>query len=128
VNGTIKKSDITDSWTDSNPDAYWFRATASKSKNIATQTRWLQDASYLRLKSVVLSYTLPANLIRKVGMSKADVYLSGQNLWELSNFIYNRDPEQNTGNFLNPFEQISGPNHISYPSQRTFSVGVNLTF
>lgn len=128
VNGAIKQTDITDSWTSENTDAYWYRATSSGSKNISTQTRWLQDASYLRLKSLVLNYSLPLSLIRKVGMSKADVFISGQNLWEISNFVYNRDPEQNIGNNLDPFENVSGPNHISYPSQRTFSVGVNVTF
>jgi hypothetical protein len=126
--GAIKKTDITDSWTPDNPDAYWYAASADTRKNNTPQTRYLNDASYLRLKSVVLNYNLPTALISRIGLAKAGLFISAQNLWEISNFIYNRDPEANTGNTLDPFSLAYGPNHISYPSQRTFGIGVNLTF
>ncbi len=128
VNGVIKESDITDSWTETNTDAYWYRATSDATKNTVPQTRWLQDGSYFRLKSLIVSYSIPEGLIKKVGLSNARLFVSGQNLWEHSNFIYGRDADQNTGNNLIPNQQFYGPLVISYPSQRTFSVGVNLTF
>ena len=76
---------------------------------------WLIDGSYLRLKNVQLSYTVPERLLRNMSISKVMVYLAGTNLWTISHYKY-LDPE-------NP-----GVNNGYYPQQHTYSVGVNLTF
>ena len=76
---------------------------------------WLIDGSYLRLKNLQVSYTIPQNITRKIKVQKLMVYLAGTNLWTLSNYPY-LDPE-------NP-----GVNNGYYPQQHTYSVGVNMTF
>ena len=76
---------------------------------------WLVDGSYLRLKNLQLSYTVPQSITSKIKVSKLMVYLAGTNLWTLSHYKY-LDPE-------NP-----GVNNGYYPQQHTYSVGVNMTF
>lgn len=76
---------------------------------------WIVDGSYIRLKNLQLSYTLPQKVISKLKVSKMMVYLAGTNLWTLSHYKY-LDPE-------NP-----GVNNGYYPQQHTYSLGVNMTF
>jgi len=76
---------------------------------------WLVDGSYLRLKNLQLSYTVPEKISSRAKISKLMVYLAGTNLWTLSHYKY-LDPE-------NP-----GVNNGYYPQQHTYSIGVNLTF
>ena len=58
----------------------------------STSSRFLEDGSFFRLRNVTLSYNLPENLLKKVGMSSARVYLSGDNVLTLSRFS-GMDPE-----------------------------------
>jgi TonB-linked SusC/RagA family outer membrane protein len=106
---------LTDSWTPENRDAY-FPETQIGGRNFVSQTRYLQDASYIRLKSLNVSYDLPQGLTDKMGFSNIKIYLAGQNLWEASNIRKPLDPEY-------VFD-----NSIDYPLLRTYSMGLSLTF
>lgn len=77
--------------------------------------KWVRDGSYIRLKNLQLSYTLPQNITRKARLSRVMVYLAGTNLFTITKFPY-IDPE-------NP-----GLTNGYYPQQRTYSFGLNLTF
>jgi TonB-linked SusC/RagA family outer membrane protein len=108
-----------DRWTPETPDGYfpkYYLTSAQNTKNQVTQTKYMQDASYLRFKNLQAGYTLPKNLLNKVGISKLRVYISGENLATLTDFIKSIDPE-----FLSNRGLI-------YPLQRTWSVGLNLSF
>ncbi|MDO5979019.1 TonB-dependent receptor [Flavivirga spongiicola] len=109
-----------DAWTPENTDAYLPRYTTGTGYNFSTQTRFLQNASYLRLKNLTLGYSLPQAVIEKLGMTKLRVYFAGQNLWETTKLKVPWDPEATDG-----FNSGSGK---SYPFQRSYSFGVNLTF
>lgn len=85
------------------------------SNNDVLSDWWMIDGSYIRLKNVQLSYTLPEKITRKIRMSNAMIYIAGTNLFTLSHYPY-LDPE-------NP-----GITNGYYPQQRTFSLGLNLTF
>ena len=87
------------------------------SKNTTTQTAFLQDASYIRLKNLQIGYTLPENLTKKIGISRVRVYVSGENLWTGSKLSKQFDPET-----------IGQWNGNGYPLSRTLSGGVSLTF
>jgi hypothetical protein len=106
----INRSWVNDSWSPENPDAYWPEAQLGK-KNYVPQTRFLQDVSYIRLKSATLSYKLPRKIIDKVGMKGARFYLSGFNLWEKHSA---REP-------LDPEYIYKGS--IDYPLSRSFAIG-----
>jgi len=79
----------------------------------------LQDGAYLRLKNIVLGYTLPQSLTRRAKIEKLRVYFSGNDIWEWSKIKDNWDPEQ-TAN-------VSGGSQ-RYPFYRLLTFGVNVTF
>ncbi len=103
-----------DYWREDNQDAYWPRLYSGNSFNYHASDRWVQDASYIRLKNLQLGYSIP---LKKWNIEKCRVYISGQDLWEHSNMLKVFDPE--VGN------QPSAGN--TYPFFRTWSIGLNLT-
>jgi TonB-linked SusC/RagA family outer membrane protein len=79
------------------------------------QTRYLQDASFLRVKNVTLGYTLPASLVSRWHITRLRVYASGENLLTFDHIaIPGNDPER----FDNAF----------YPFTKVISLGLNLNF
>ena len=103
-----------DYWTEDNQDAYWPRLFVSNDFNYKPSDKWLQDASYLRLKNVTLGYTIPG--IKKY-VNSVRVYVTGNDLWEHTKLLKVFDPE--AGNNV-------GRNY--YPFFRTWAFGVNVTF
>lgn len=117
----ITEGNMYDHWTEENPDAYFPRMKAyvaelGDRECGVVQTRYLQNAAYIRLKNVTIGYTLPKELMDKVGIERLRFFLSGDNLGELSGLYkhYDADPE--------------ALGSISYPFQRSYSLGLNLTF
>ncbi|MDR3339979.1 MAG: SusC/RagA family protein, partial [Candidatus Symbiothrix sp.] len=111
-----------DRWTPETPNGYFPKyylnnTTSGNAKNQVVQTKYLQDASYLRFKNLQIGYTIPARLLNKAGISKLRVYVSGENLATITDFVKTIDPE---------FATLS--RGIGYPLQRTWSVGLNLNF
>lgn len=122
--GHVEEYFITDSWSENNRDAYFAapHISTSDKKNIQTQSRFLQNAGYIRLKNIMLSYDLPARLLEQTGLGQARIYFSGMNLWEYSPIRKPLDPEsiQNT--------TFDANGAIEYPLQRIFSMGLSVTF
>nr|NQU93309.1 SusC/RagA family TonB-linked outer membrane protein [Bacteroidota bacterium] len=83
--------------------------------NSRASTRFIEDGSYLRLKSVTLAYDFPDKLFGKKIFKNARVYLSGQNLFTITNYT-GFDPEVST----------SGIDNNLYPVTRTISIGLNI--
>ena len=67
-----------------NLNAYYPRPLFTSGKNMQTQSRYLQDASYLRMKNIQLGYTLPKSMTTKVGMQMVRLYISGRQPCHLS--------------------------------------------
>lgn len=105
-----------DYWTEDNQDAYWPRLYnySNNDFNFKPSDKWMQDASYLRLKNITLGYTIP---VTKKYIQKLRVYLSGNDIWERTNLIKVFDPE--VGNNVS---------RNYYPFFRTWAFGVNVTF
>ena len=108
-----------DYWTEDNKGAYYPRPLYS-SKNKQTQTRYLQNGAYLRMKNLTLGYTLPKSITMKAGMSKVRVYMSCENLFTLTSLSKIFDPE-NIGS-------LYGSAGKTYPLQSTVSFGLNVNF
>lgn len=87
---------------------------------------WLVSATYARLRSVTLGYTFPGKYAGKIGISSARVYFNGLNLlnWQEAETI--PDPENTHGD--NSDTAVAGIQWSAYPTARTFSLGINLTF
>lgn len=76
-----------------NLDAYYPRPDISTSKNQQAQTRYLQNAAYIRLKNVQIGYTLPKAWANKLHLNKCRIYVSGDNLWTGTKLASMFDPE-----------------------------------
>jgi TonB-linked SusC/RagA family outer membrane protein len=109
---------LNDSWSEDNRDAYFAHPHVSTNdkKNIQPQTRFLQNAGYVRLKNMMLGYDLPYNWMEALGLQNGNVYFAGMNLWEYSPIRKPLDPET----------IYAGA--IEYPMQRIYTLGVRLTF
>jgi len=104
-----------DRWTPDNTDASYPRFVYLRTHNTRMSSKWIEDASYLRLKNVQLGYTFPAPWMERMRVSKLRLYVSGENLFTKTDFFYGYDPEVpvgNTGGY--------------YPQVKTFTVGLNL--
>ncbi len=111
-----------------NTNSYYARPRFDSDQNHETQTRYLQDASYIRLKNFQLGYTLPNALTRKIGINNCRIFVSGENLWTGTKLSKLFDPETiNGGNTdTNGSAPIkSGGN--SYPLSKTWSVGLSVS-
>jgi hypothetical protein len=80
------------------------------------QSRYLQSAAYIRLKNITFSYDLPQDLIKKIGMGRAQVFATGMNLWEYTKMRKPLDPES--------IQSAA----IEYPMQRIMTLGLNVSF
>lgn len=104
-------------WSESNPDVYalWPRlANQAIDNNTQTSTWFMQDGSFLRLKSVELGYSLPEKILDRFHVGNLRFYLSGTNLFYISKFKL-WDPEM-------------GGNGLGYPLQRVVNIGLNVGF
>ena len=107
-------------WTTENPNAEYPRLTTQTVRaawNYGNNDFMLQNSRYMRLKSLIVGYTLPQQWTRKVKLEKVRVYFSGNDLWEMTSIKDGFDPE------MGEVSQISG-----YPFYRTWSFGVNIGF
>ncbi|MBC9928995.1 TonB-dependent receptor [Chitinophaga qingshengii] len=103
-----------------NLDSYYPRPLFSGgAKNQLPQTRYLQDASYIRLKNLQLGYTLPASMLQKIQLSNLRLYISCENLWTGTRLSKIFDPETIDG-------QTDGA--VVYPLFRVMSAGCSVTF
>lgn len=101
-----------------NLDSYYPRPIFQEGeKNQQAQTRYLQDASYIRLKNLQLGYTIPSAIMNKIHLQKCRVFISGENLWTGTHLSKLFDPETISGGY--------GGN--AYPLSRTWSFGLSLT-
>lgn len=106
-----------DHWSESNRDSYafWPRlSTGIVSNNNQPSNWWMHDASFVRLKTLEIGYSLPTNWVKKFNVESCRIYVSGNNLLTMSKFKL-WDPEM-------------GSNGLNYPLQRVYNVGFNINF
>jgi len=108
-----------DYWTEDNRDAKFpillIDGSGNNPNNIISDF-WVKSGAYLRLKNVVVGYTLPRQLTNRWNMNKMRFYLSGNNLLTFSNGYEGYDPENS----------VSGGSF--YPLMRTMTVGLDINF
>lgn len=110
----------TDSKFGPNENGYFARPIFDRGwKNYETQTRWMQDASYIRLKNLQIGYTLPNRITQRAYLSNVRFYVSGENLFTMTKMVKIFDPETTGGGW---------GNGKIYPLSRVFSCGLSLTF
>ena len=90
-------------------------------------SEFIEDASYLRLNTLTLGYTLPKNLTKKVGISNLRIYFTGGNLFCISGYK-GSDPDVNTRPGGNNGFPTPNYDWNSYPRARTYTFGLNVAF
>ena len=120
-------------WTEDNPDAYLPRyagyyAPFYKGTNNAN-TRYLMDVSYIRLKNLQVGYTLPSKWTDAIRMKKVSIFFSGENLWTWSPmYKYTRDIDVTANIYGTDSVLSSTGDGFNYPTLRSYSLGLNITF
>jgi TonB-linked SusC/RagA family outer membrane protein len=135
-------------WTPENPNSFLPRYASRLSNNAAgvlrsPQTKYVMDASYLRLKNLQVGYNLPARLASRMGAKSTRVYVTGENLWTWSplyKYADNIDVENATAPSDRQF--VGNPNGVNaagnfsdnsgdaynYPMLRSYNIGAIVTF
>ena len=116
-NGQLLQAYADSHWSEDNRDIYALYPRYSayeNTNNTQVSTWWMRDGSFLRLKQMEFGYTLPQKLTNKIHVDNLRVYFQGNNLLCWSKFKL-WDPE------------LAGEG-FNYPIQRTFNIGVNVTF
>jgi TonB-linked SusC/RagA family outer membrane protein len=120
--GTNANVTLEDRWTPTNPSNEIPRATSSPLGIVSE--RYVEDASFLRLKLITLGYTLPKSVSKKLGTKSVKFYVSAENLITWTKYT-GYDPE------VSSYEQNNlypGIDFGSYPNSKTFISGLNVTF
>lgn len=106
-----------DHWTPENPDARHPAYYSNINRNYyTTNSWWILDGSFMKLRNVQLGYTLPQNILSQLGIQNFRLYATGKNLWTKNNLGLDLDPEYpwTVGDY--------------YPQTRVISIGANISF
>jgi TonB-linked SusC/RagA family outer membrane protein len=126
--GVNHHTDILNAWTPENPTSNIPRLEdTSLSNNIRVMSdRWIEDGSYLRLKTVSLGYTLPKAIISKLKISNLRIYSTVQNLLTFTNYK-GFDPEVSQDNGWKTSGLDIGVDNGKYPQPTTILFGINVS-
>ena len=104
-------------WSPTNPNGTYPRVTGRSSTTYASysNTFWLRNTSFLRLKNVLIGYNLPRSIVSKIKLAAVRIYVSGFNLLTFTS-LKDYDPEGTDGN------------GYFYPQQKIYNLGINVTF
>ncbi|MFC4477107.1 SusC/RagA family TonB-linked outer membrane protein [Flavobacterium chungangensis] len=118
-------AEAADFWTPENTDAKYPRPDGGDGHpNIAISDRYVEDGSYLRIQQVTLGYNMPSDVLSKASISKLRFYFGIQNLYTFTKYT-GYDPE--IGSY-NQDPLLSGIDSGRYPTNRSFTFGMNLEF
>ncbi len=124
--GTISTSSgkptsaLLNTWTDANTSASLPRVLSTQQQNDPSSmpsSFWVKNASYMRLKNLQIGYTIPQGLLDRIGIKKARVFYSGQNILTFSGLYDWIDPEAPSTSSI-----------YYYPQVKVNTVGLNVTF
>ncbi|MEQ9286773.1 MAG: TonB-dependent receptor [Cyclobacteriaceae bacterium] len=119
---TNKTSYYTQRWTGEGSTNSFPRITTGANDNDLFSDFWLESGDYVRIKNIQLGYTIPSNVMKKIGATSLRIYTAINNLYTFTKY-QGFDPNVSSGEPLN-----SGIDIGYYPQARTYQVGLNLTF
>jgi TonB-linked SusC/RagA family outer membrane protein len=118
---------VLDAWSPSHTNTSMPRAiSGDPNQNVRPSNRWIEDGSYLRLKNLMIGYTIPAAALQtltKGAVTRFRVYISSQNLLTVTKYK-GWDPEVGTRRT----SLTNGIDYGQYPSARSYQVGVQVGF
>ncbi|WP_243636343.1 SusC/RagA family TonB-linked outer membrane protein [Flavobacterium aquariorum] len=122
-------------------NAYFFKSALYGGRNVTPEvgsspqngsdpnspsTKYLESGDFLRLGNLTVGYTFKGAYMDKIKLSSARLFVSGENLFVITNYS-GFDPEVDTNKALNGVPS-AGMDYLSYPKDKSFSVGVSVTF
>ncbi|MDR1681050.1 MAG: TonB-dependent receptor [Prevotellaceae bacterium] len=121
-NGRSMYTYQTDYWTEDNRNAAFPRlltvASSVVNPNYFLSDFWIKSGAYLRVKNIVVGYTLPKKITQSLRLGKVRFYVSAQNLFTISNAYEGYDPET----------WITSGSGSFYPVMRTCTAGIDIQF
>jgi len=119
--------EVLNAWSSTNTKTNIPRAiSGDPNQNARVSNRWIEDGSYLRLKNVIIGYTIPQNTLRSItkgAVTSFRFYISSQNLLTFTGYK-GWDPEIGSKNTT----LTNGIDYGQYPSARSFQVGLQVGF
>ncbi|CAM4084188.1 SusC/RagA family TonB-linked outer membrane protein [Zobellia nedashkovskayae] len=116
-------------WTSTNTNTNQPRVGNNSNREISS--RFVEDGSYIRLKNISLGYTIPSDIVEKLGIDMLRLSLSAQNLLTFTDYS-GLDPEVSyygsNGDNNTSANTAQGFDFGNYPTVRSFNIGVNLKF
>lgn len=100
------------------------RSSPGNTNNSRISTRFIEDASYMRVKTLTISYDVPTSILSKINIGGLKVYLTGENLLTFTNYS-GFDPEVNA---FGSSPTVQGIDFGTYPQTRNLIAGLSLTF
>jgi hypothetical protein len=113
---------LVDRYSSTNPDGKMPRATNAPVSQVADI--YIEDGSYIKLKNLTLGYSFSRGVIEKAHLKQLRLYVGAQNIWTITNYT-GLDPEVN---FFDTDNTKQGIDYGTYPSNKTFIAGLNITF
>ncbi len=123
----IPKNFMDNVWSEDNPDTYFPRPRCDMANNGGTylstvNDHYLLNIGYIRMRNLTVGYSLPDSVCKKARIGNLRIYLSGENLWYWS-------PLRRITKYYDPEMMYSGKQFgYGYPWQRTFVLGLDITF
>ncbi|MEQ6119811.1 SusC/RagA family TonB-linked outer membrane protein [Reichenbachiella sp. MALMAid0571] len=108
-------------WTPSNTDTNI--PSANSGRVFIVSDRWVEDASFMRLKNIALGYTVNSSVLEKIAVRSARIYISAQNLMTITGYK-GVDPEVAYANSNTNL----GLDYATYPNVKSYTIGINIGF
>lgn len=131
--GGVSPRVLNDGWTPENPNALLPRLAPGAESGYTSFTRstpnsyYIEDGSYVRLRTAQLGYNFSPSVLSKLGMSNARLYVQGQNLLTITNYG-GPDPDINISG-ANPGDDLKmGVDESGFPTTRQVLLGLSLSF
>ncbi|MDZ4708297.1 MAG: TonB-dependent receptor [Saprospiraceae bacterium] len=119
---------LNNSWKKSGDIAKLPRLNSGDATSQQISTYFIEDGSYLRIKNIQLTYSVPNLLTKRIGISNAQIYIQGQNLFTFTPYT-GLDPDINLRRSdLDNQDIHMGIDEGAYPVAKSFLVGARLTF
>lgn len=126
--GNRSKDMLYNSWRKSGDVAKLPRLNSGDAISQQVSSYFLEDGSYLRLKNIQLTYTIPSSILKKAGLASAQVYVQGQNVLTLTKYS-GLDPDINLRRSGNDNQDIHmGIDEGAYPVAKSYIVGLRFGF
>lgn len=126
--GNRSKDMLYNSWQKSGDVAKLPRLNSSDATSQQVSSYFLEDGSYLRLKNIQLTYSIPNAWVKKIGLGSAQVYVQGQNLLTITKYT-GLDPDINLRRSGNDNQDIHmGIDEGAYPVAKSYLVGLRFGF